>query len=592
MAKQEFKTEIKQLLHLMIHSLYSNKEIFLRELISNSSDAIDKLKYLTLTDENLKSLKFDPRIDVRIDNENKTIKISDTGIGMNETDLVENLGTIAKSGTKAFLEQLEKEEKVDNNLIGQFGVGFYSAFMVAKKVEVVTKKAGEDKAYKWVSEGNGEYEIVEAQKENYGTEITLFIREDSEEFLDEYRIENIIKKYSNHIPYPIYMEKTKYLEDGKTEKEVVQVNSAKALWTKNKKELTDEDYISFYETIAHSNEKPLKWIHTKAEGTIEYTTLFYLPSKAPLDLYRVDYQSGVKLYIKRVFITDDDKELLPTYLRFVRGVIDSEDLPLNVSREILQSNPILAKIKKASVKNIFKMISKLDDEKYKTFWNEFGKVLKEGLGDYEHQEKILELSRFDTNKREFVSLDEYIEANKDEKVIYYLIGKDKELLKNSPLLENQDKEVLLLSDEIDELVFPMVTKYKEYEFKPLNKEEVKDLSEEYKDLVAKVKVSLGDEVKEVKVTDRLKETPAVLVFDEDFNPQMEMMMRQMGMDAPKPKPILELNPNSEIIQKLNENYNEEILKVLVDEAKLAVGMEISNPKEFIDRINSILKKSL
>jgi molecular chaperone HtpG len=592
MAKQEFKTEIKQLLHLMIHSLYSNKEIFLRELISNSSDAIDKLKYLTLTEDNLKSLKFDPRIDVKIDNENKTIKISDTGIGMNEIDLVENLGTIAKSGTKAFLEQMKKDEKVDNNLIGQFGVGFYSAFIVAKKVEVLTKKAGEEKAYKWSSEANGEFEIVEAEKENYGTEITLFIREDSEEFLDEYKIENTIKKYSNHIPYPIYMEKTKYLEDGKTEKEIVQVNSAKALWTKNKKELSDEDYIAFYETIAHSNEKPLKWIHTKAEGTIEYTTLFYLPNKAPLDLYRVDYQSGVKLYIKRVFITDDDKELLPTYLRFVRGIIDSEDLPLNVSREILQSNAILAKIKNASVKNIFKMISKLDDEKYKTFWNEFGKVLKEGLGDYTHQEKILELSKFDTNKRDFVSLDEYIEANKDEKVIYYLIGKDKELLKNSPLLENEDKEVLLLSDEIDELVFPMVTKYKEYEFKPLNKEEVKDLSDEYKDLVAKVKVSLGDEVKEVKVTNRLKETPAVLVFDEDFNPQMEMMMRQMGMEAPKPKAILELNPNSEIIKKLNENYNEEILKVLFDEAKLALGLELSNPKEFIDRINSILKKSL
>jgi molecular chaperone HtpG len=366
MAKKEFKTEIKQLLHLMIHSLYSNKEIFLRELISNASDAIDKLKYLTLTDDNLKELKFEPRIDIRIDNEAKTIKVSDTGIGMNETDLVENLGTIAKSGTKAFLEQLEKDEKIDNNLIGQFGVGFYSAFMVAKKVEVLTKKAGEDKAYKWISEADGEYEIVEAEKENYGTEITLYIREESEEFLDEYRIENIIKKYSNHIPYPIYMEKTKYLEDGKTEKEIVQVNSAKALWTKAKKELSDEDYEAFYETIAHSNEKPLKWIHTKAEGTIEYTTLFYLPSKAPLDLYRVDYQSGVKLYIKRVFITDDDKELLPTYLRFVRGIIDSEDLPLNVSREILQSNPILAKIKKASVKNIFKMISKLDDEKYKT----------------------------------------------------------------------------------------------------------------------------------------------------------------------------------------------------------------------------------
>ena len=592
MAKMEFQTEIKQLLNLMIHSLYSNKEIFLRELISNASDAIDKLKYLTLTDDNFKELKFDPRIDIRIDNEAKTIKVIDTGIGMNETDLVENLGTIAKSGTKAFLEEAQKNDKIDNNLIGQFGVGFYSAFMVANKVEVITKKAGEEKAYKWISEGNGEYEIVEAQKENYGTEITLYIREDSEEFLDEYRIENIIKKYSNHIPYPIFMEKTKYLEDGKTEKEVVQVNSATALWTKPKKELSDEDYEAFYETIAHSNEKPLKWIHTKAEGTIEYTTLFYLPSKAPLDLYRVDYQSGVKLYIKRVFITDDDKELLPTYLRFVRGIIDSEDLPLNVSREILQSNPILAKIKKASVKNIFKMISKLDDEKYKTFWKEFGKVLKEGLGDYEHQEKILELSKFDTNKRDFISLDEYIESNKDEKVIYYLIGKDKELLKNSPLLENEDKEVLLLSDEIDELVFPMVTKYKEYEFKPLNKEEVKDLSEEYKDLIAKIKVSLGDEVKEVKATDRLKETPAVLVFDEDYNPQMEMMFRQMGMEAPKIKPIFEINPNSEIIKKLNENYNEEILKVLFDEAKIAIGMEITNPKEFIDRINSLIKKSL
>jgi len=591
MAKREFQTEIKQLLNLMIHSLYSNKEIFLRELISNASDAIDKLKYLTLTDDKLKELKFDPRIDIRIDNEAKTIKVIDTGIGMDEEDLVENLGTIAKSGTKAFLEKVKENENADNNLIGQFGVGFYSAFMVADKVEVLTKKAGSDKAYLWVSDGSGEYEINEAQKETYGTEITLHMREDSEEFLDEFRIENIIKKYLNHILYPIYMEKTKYLEDGKTEKEIVKVNEATALWTKNKKDLTDEDYISFYETIAHSNEKPLSWIHTKAEGTIEYTTLFYLPSKAPLDLYRVDYQSGVKLYIKRVFITDDDKELLPTYLRFVRGIIDSEDLPLNVSREILQHNPILAKIKKASVKNIFKMISKLDDEKYKTFWAEFGKVLKEGLGDYEHQEKILELCRFDTNKREFISLEDYIKDN-EGKEIYYLIGKDKELLKNSPLLENEDKEVILLSDEIDELVFPMVTKYKDYEFKSLNKEEVKDLSEEYKDLVAKVKVSLGDEVKEVKVTDRLKDSPAVLVFDEEFNPQMEMMFRQMGMEAPKVKPILELNPNNEIIKKLNEKYNEEILKVLFDEAKLAVGMELSNPKEFIDRINSILQKAI
>ena len=591
MAKREFQTEIKQLLNLMIHSLYSNKEIFLRELVSNSSDAIDKLKYLTLTDDNYKNLQFTPRIDIYLDNENKIITIKDSGIGMNEEDLVENLGTIAKSGTKAFVEQLSGDKEIDSNLIGQFGVGFYSAFMVAKKVEVITKKAGEDKAFKWISEGNGEYEISEASKDSYGTEIKLYLREDSEEFLDENRIETIIKKYSNHIPYPIFMEKTKYLEDGKTEKEIQQINLATALWTKNKKDLTDEDYKSFYETFAHSNEEPLSWIHTKAEGTIEYTTLFYLPSKAPFDLYRVDYQSGIKLYIKRVFITDDDKELLPTYLRFIRGVIDSEDLPLNVSREILQHNPILAKIKKASVKNIFKMISKLDDEKYKTFWNQFGKVLKEGLGDYENQEKILELCRFDTNKREFISIEDYIKEN-EGKEIYYLIGKDKELLKNSPLLENEDKEVILLSDEIDELVFPMVTKYKEHELKSLSKEEVTDLSENYKDLIAKVKVSLGEDVKEVKVTDRLKETPAVLVFDEDFNPQMEMMFKQMGMDAPKPKPILELNPNNEIIKKLNENYKEEILKILVDEAKLSLGIELSNPKEFIDRLNSILEKAL
>jgi molecular chaperone HtpG len=591
MAKREFQTEIKQLLNLMIHSLYSNKEIFLRELVSNSSDAIDKLKYLTLTDDNYKNLQFTPRIDIDLDNENKIITIKDSGIGMDEEDLIENLGTIAKSGTKSFIEQLSGDKEVDSNLIGQFGVGFYSAFMVAKKVEVITKKAGEDKAFKWISEGNGEYEISEASKDSYGTEIKLYLREDSEEFLDENRIETIIKKYSNHIPYPIFMEKTKYLEDGKTEKEIQQINVATALWTKNKKDLTDEDYKSFYETFAHSNEEPLSWIHTKAEGTIEYTTLFYLPSKAPFDLYRVDYQSGIKLYIKRVFITDDDKELLPTYLRFIRGVIDSEDLPLNVSREILQHNPILAKIKKASVKNIFKMISKLDDEKYKTFWNQFGKVLKEGLGDYENQEKILELCRFDTNKREFISIEDYIKEN-EGKEIYYLIGKDKELLKNSPLLENEDKEVILLSDEIDELVFPMVTKYKEHELKSLSKEEVTDLSENYKDLIAKVKVSLGEDVKEVKVTDRLKETPAVLVFDEDFNPQMEMMFKQMGMDAPKPKPILELNPNNEIIKKLNENYKEEILKILVDEAKLSLGIELSNPKEFIDRLNSILEKAL
>ncbi len=585
MAKREYQTEVNQLLNLMIHSLYSNREIFLRELISNASDAIDKLKYLTLTDDNFKKLSFNPKIDLSVDSEKKILTISDTGIGMDEEDLVENLGTIAKSGTKAFINELTGDAKKDSNLIGQFGVGFYSAFMVADKVEVISKKAGSDKAFKWVSEAKDGYEISEATKENYGTEIILYLKDD--EFANEYKIDGIVKKYSNHIPYPIFMEKTEHLEDGKTEKKVSQLNSALALWTRNKKDLTEEDYVNFYSTIAHSSERPLKWIHTKAEGAIEYTTLFYIPEKAPLDMFRVDYQSGLKLYIKRVFISDEDKELLPTYLRFIRGVIDSEDLPLNVSREILQQNPILTKIQKSSVKNIFKMISKLDDEKYKTFWENFGKVLKEGLGDYENQEKILELCRFDTNKRDFVSLDE---VEKDDKTIYYLIGKDKDILKNSPLLENSDKEVILLSDDIDELVFPMVMKYKDFEIKALDSGEVEDKSADFKELVEKAKELFGENVKEVKVTNRLKNSPAVILYDEPHNPQMEMMMKQMGMEAPKPKPVLELNPDSEIVKSLNENYDEDKLALLFDEACISAGEEVRNVKAFTDRLNKILSK--
>lgn len=588
MSKRTFQTEVNQLLHLMIHSLYSNKEIFLRELISNSSDAIDKLKYQTLTDESLKSIAFDPRIDIAIDEEAKTITISDNGIGMDEEDLVENLGTIAKSGTKAFIEKLTGDAKKDSNLIGQFGVGFYSAFMVADKIEVSTKKAGSDKAFTWISEAKDGYEIAEAEKESFGTDIKLFIREDATEFVNEYKIDGIVKKYSNHIPFPIFMEKTKHLEEGKTEKNVEQLNSALALWSKPKKELSDEDYEGFYKTIAHSSEQPLTWNHTKAEGAIEYTTLLYLPEKAPMDLFRVDYQSGVKLYIKRVFITDDDKELLPTYLRFVRGVIDSEDLPLNVSREILQQNPILTKIRQASTKNIFKMIKKLDDEKMKKFWSEFGKVLKEGISDYEHQEKVLEVCRFNTNKREFITLDEYLAEN-ENKEIYYLIGKDESLLKNSPLLEGEEKEVLLLSDEIDELVFPMVSKYKESDIKPLNKEEAEDKSEEYKELIEKTKETLTN-VKDVKVTTRLKESPSVLIFDEDNNPQMEMMMRQMGMEVPEAKPILELNPNNAIVKKLSENFDADIATILYDQACLNAGKEIPDVKAFVNRINALLEK--
>ena len=397
-TKHQFQTEITQLLDLMIHSLYSNKEIFLRELISNASDALDKLSYLTLTDEKLKSLTFTPSIDIQFDETKKTITIEDNGIGMNEADMKEHLGIIAKSGTKSFLAQLSGDKKKDSALIGQFGVGFYSAFMVAHRVVVQSKKAGEDKAYAWVSEGKGEYEVGECVKDTQGTQITLYLREEEAHFASRWEIENIIHKYSEHIAFPIYLHYTEssFEGEGDDKKEVKenitsQINTAKALWKIPKAELKDADYKEFYSTLSHDNNEPMRWIHTKVEGNLEYTTLFYIPQKAPFDLYRVDYQSGVKLYVKRVFITDDDKELLPPYLRFVRGVIDSEDLPLNVSREILQQNKILANIKSASTKKILGEIGNIakDEESYKAFYEQFGKMLKEGLySDYENKEKI------------------------------------------------------------------------------------------------------------------------------------------------------------------------------------------------------------
>jgi len=374
MSKHEFQTEVNQLLHLMVHSLYSNKEIFLRELISNASDALDKLEFLKLTDERYKELDLPSKIVVSYDKEKKILTVSDTGIGMNDEEMVENLGTIAKSGTKSFIESLTGDAKKDSHLIGQFGVGFYSSFMVAEKVEVVSRKPLEEKAWRWVSEGHGEYEIEETAKEGYGTDITLHLRDDADEFASDWRIKSIVEKYSNHIPFPIYLKNEKGEEE--------QINKASALWRLSKSELKEEDYKEFYKQISHDSEDPLLWIHTRAEGTLEYYTLFYIPKKAPIDLFRVDYQPGVKLYVKRVFITDEDRELLPTYLRFVRGIIDAEDLPLNVSREILQENIILSKIRKASIKKILGELKKLlekDREAYENFFMEMGKALKEGI---------------------------------------------------------------------------------------------------------------------------------------------------------------------------------------------------------------------
>jgi molecular chaperone HtpG len=630
MAKHQFQTEANQILQLMIHSLYSNKEIFLRELISNASDALDKLNMLVLTNEEYKNIKFDPRIDIKRDKEKKLLTIADTGIGMNEVDLMNNLGTIAKSGTKAFLEQMTGDQKVDSHLIGQFGVGFYAAFMVADKVEVVTKKAGEDTAYKWTSNGQGEFEIEETTKEGHGTEITLHLNDGEEEFLEEHRIESIVKKYSNHIPFPIFMDKEKHIpavtdDDGKeteparTEIENVQINSANALWTISKSELTDEDYKSFYETLAHSNEEPLTWMHHKAEGAIEYTTLFYIPSKAPMDIYRVDYQPGVKLYINRVFITDDDKELMPTYLRFLRGVIDSKDLPLNVSREILQSNPVMAKIRNASVKKVLSELAKMmknDSEKYDTFYKEFGNVLKEGLySDFGNREKILELLKFHTlNSDEMTTIQEFVKnVDEEKKEIYYLTAKTSlDMLKHSPVLEKfkaRGIDVLLLNEEVDTIIFPMVTEYKEYKLVPAadakfeeseeEKKEQEELAKSYEGFTKEVKEILGESVKSVEVTTELNESPVAIKIDkEDPSYMMAQMMKQMAQptDAPEPAPILQINPKHELIQKLKDtsdrNLVEDAAHVLLDQAKLFDGQELDDTADFVVRLNRIISKAI
>ncbi len=603
MAKHEFQTEVNQLLHLMIHSLYSNKEIFLRELISNASDALDKLEYLKLTDERYKELDQPAKIVISFDKEKKTMTVSDTGIGMNDEEMVENLGTIAKSGTKHFVESLTGDAKKDSHLIGQFGVGFYSAFMVADRVEVVSRKPLEEKAWKWISEGNGEYEIEEAEKENYGTDITLHMREEAEEFLDAWRIKQIVEKYSNHIPFPIYLVN----EEGKEE----QINKASALWRLPKNELSDEDYKEFYKQISHDNEDPLLWNHTRAEGTLEYYTLFYIPKKAPIDLFRVDYQPGVKLYVKRVFITDEERELLPTYLRFVRGIIDAEDLPLNVSREILQENIILAKIKKASVKKILGELKKLlekDREAYEGFFKEMGKALKEGIyGDFENRETLLDLMLFKSSEQEgYVTLKEYKERMKEgQEKIYYLMGEDENLMRHSPLLEKYKEEgieVLLFDDEVDAIVMPSVT---EYDGTPLeniaNVEEEGEVSEDVKEtfapVIAAMKAELGDRVKDIRLTKRLKESPAVVVFDKnDPDIAMQQILRQMGQEVPTPKPILEINPDHDIFKKLLEKSDEtvtrDIAHIVLDEAKMAAGIELDDIADFNARLNRLIAQAI
>ena len=659
MAKYEFQTEVNQLLKLIIHSLYSNKDIFLREIVSNGSDALDKLKYLTVSDEAYKGIKFEPRIDITFDENTSVLAVQDSGIGMTDEDLTNNLGTIARSGTKAFMEQLTAEASKNSALIGQFGVGFYSAFMAASKIDVYTRKAaGDGKLWHWSSDGTNSYEIEElaadsATAKKYGFDnaelsgsvIEMHLNDDSKEFASRWKIEELIRKYSDHIAFPIYLhyEQKKYDDKGNvtgSENKVDQVNSASALWKRSKSELKEEDYNEFYKTFGHDGQDPLHYIHTHAEGTQEYTTLFFVPQTAPFDMYQADYKSGLKLYVKRVFITDDDRELLPSYLRFVRGIIDSEDLPLNVSREILQQNRILETIKSASVKKLLSEFKKLgeaadkakqveadkrtdDDkkaiEKWEKFVKNFNRPMKEGLySDYANRDEIAEIVRFKSTdasgngEGNYTSFAEYVQRMKpDQKSIFYISGSDEKNLRANPLVKaytDKGFEVLIMDDEIDDIVIPGFGKYKnEFELKAVNrsgsdedlggdKEEAKKKEEAFKPVVEKIKKALGEKVKEVKLSKTLSgENPSCIVVDEnDPSYQMIQMLKAMGQPGPDLKPILEVNGDHPIVARLKDTDDEAVIadvsEVLLTQALMIAGMEIKEPAEFVKHLNNLLSK--
>ncbi|MDR1306211.1 MAG: molecular chaperone HtpG [Treponema sp.] len=637
MAQHQFQTEVSQLLHLIIHSLYSNREIFLRELVSNASDALDKLKYLTVAEENYKSISFDPRIDLSFDKEAKTLTVADNGIGMNEGDLEESLGTIARSGTKTFLEKLGADAKKDSNLIGQFGVGFYSAFMVADRIEVISRKAGEEKTWKWSSEGKDSYGIEETEsRKEQGTTVILHLTEEGTEYANRWTVEDIIKRYSNHVAFPIYLtyDEKEFDDKGKeksSKTKTDRINSGQAIWRRAKSELKEEDYHEFYKTLAHGSDELLHYVHTKAEGTLEYATLFYIPSKAPFDLYQVDYKSGVKLYVKRVFITDDDKELMPTYLRFIRGIIDSEDLPLNVSREILQQNKILMNIKNASVKKLLGEFKAMADgaahseeakTKWETFIQEFNRPLKEGLyQDFANRDALQELVRFKSTAAEgWTSFADYVTRMKgDQKNIYYITGGDEKTLRASPLLEAykaKEIEVLIMDDEIDDIVIPSLFSYrkelpgtdgkmetKSWELKAVNRagadEELgekkdKQAEKEAKPVIEKIKKALGDRVKDVKLSRRLHDSPSCIVADEkDPSIQMAQMLKAMGQTGmTEVKPILEVNGDHPMVTGLKDVGDEgriaDVAGVLLDQALLVEGIKLKDPADFVKRLNRLL----
>ncbi len=620
----EFQAEVSQVLNLVIRSLYSNKEIFLRELISNASDAAEKLRFEALSDDAL--YEDDPNLRIRVwtDKDAGTLTVSDNGIGMTRQEVMDTIGTIASSGTKKFLENLSGDAAQDSQLIGQFGVGFYSAFIVADKVTLTTRRAGMEPEHgvRWESTGEGSYSIETVEKQDRGTEITLHLREDDKEFLDGWRLRQIINKFSDHLAIPIEMPKEAVGEDEEDkdkETEWEQVNKGVALWMRSKSEISDEEYKDFYKSISHDFEDPLAWVHNKVEGSNEYTSLLYIPSKAPFDLWDREQKHGVKLYVRRVFIMDEADKLMPHYLRFVKGVVDSDDLPLNVSRELLQHNRKIDTIRSANVKRILGLLEKMaknETEKYQKFWNEFGKVLKEGPAeDFANKERVAGLFRFATTKSEgderTVSLDEYIErmAEKQEK-IYYITAESLAAARNSPHLEifkKKDIEVLLMTDRVDEWLMSHLYEYKGKSFQSVakgqldlgeledkeEKEQLEKVAEEHKPLLERLKETLGEKVKEVRVSSRLVDSPACLVVDEyDMSQNLARVLKQLGQDAPMPTPIMELNLEHPLVQRLEQESGDErfaeLARLLYDQSLLAEGGQLEDPAGFVHRLNRLM----
>ncbi|NIF30704.1 molecular chaperone HtpG [Enterobacter sp. Cy-643] len=614
-----FQSEVKQLLHLMIHSLYSNKEIFLRELISNASDAADKLRFRALSNASLYEGDGELRVRVSFDKDNRTLTIADNGIGMTRDEVIDHLGTIAKSGTKAFLESMGSDQAKDSQLIGQFGVGFYSAFIVADKVTVRTRAAGAsaEQGVFWESEGAGEYTVADIEKADRGTEITLHLREGEDEFLDDWRVRSIISKYSDHIALPVEIEQREE-KDGETVISWEKINKAQALWTRSKSDVSDDEYKEFYKHIAHDFTDPIAWSHNRVEGKQEYTSLLYIPSQAPWDMWNRDHKHGLKLYVQRVFIMDDAEQFMPNYLRFVRGLIDSNDLPLNVSREILQDSRVTQNLRSALTKRVLQMLDKLakdDAEKYQTFWKNFGLVLKEGPAeDNANQEAIAKLLRFATthndSSAQTVSLEEYVSRMKEgQEKIYYITADSYAAAKSSPhleLLRKKGIEVLLLSDRIDEWMMSYLTEFDGKAFQSVSKtdesldkltdeetEEAKEAEKALEPFVDRVKTLLGERVKEVRLTHRLTDTPAIVTTDSnDMSTQMAKLFAAAGQEVPEVKYIFELNPEHALVKRAADTQDDaqfgEWVELLLDQALLAERGQLEDPNQFIRRMNQLL----